>query len=85
MAHRGEINGRISTVFGDSYLAISCVVSPGNSGGPIMTEAGFCAGIVTQSGIGEFGSEDEATGIHRMAYHMAIPPDVVSEFIESIG
>lgn len=85
MAHRGEINGVIKTLFGERYLAISCVVSPGNSGGPIITEAGFCAGIVTQSGIGEFGTSDQPTGIHRVAYHMAIPPDVVSTFIASIS
>lgn len=84
MAHRGEINGKIETLFGHSFLAISCVVSPGNSGGPIITEAGFCAGIVTQSGIAEYGTDDDATGIHRTAYHMAIPPELVSQFIKTM-
>jgi Trypsin-like peptidase domain len=85
LAHRGEVNGGVKTLSGDQYLVISCHVSPGNSGGPIVTEAGFCAGIVTQTGIGEFGSEDDPTGMHRTAYHMAIPPTVLSNFISELN
>lgn len=85
MAHRGEVNGKIVSLMGEEFLAISCQVSPGNSGGPIVTESGFCAGIVTQSGIGEFGGIDQPTGVHRTTYHMAIPPNAVSSFINKLN
>jgi S1-C subfamily serine protease len=85
LAHRGEVNGSMKALSGDQYLVISCHVSPGNSGSPIVTESGFCAGIVTQSGIGEFGSESDPTGVHRTAYHMAIPPTILSAFISDLN
>lgn len=81
LAHKGEINGSMVALSGDRYLIISCHVGPGNSGGPIVTEAGFCAGIVAQSGIGRFGTDKDSAGEYQMAYHMAIPPSVVSEFL----
>jgi S1-C subfamily serine protease len=85
LAHRGEVNGSMTSLSGDQFLLISCHVSPGNSGGPIVTEAGFCAGIVTQSGIGEFGNVDDPTGVHRTTYHMAIPPAVLSDFVAKLN
>jgi hypothetical protein len=85
LAHRGEVNGSMTALSGEQFLVISCHVSPGNSGGPIVTEAGFCAGIVTQSGIGEFGNNGDATGVHRTTYHMAIPPTILSNFIETLN
>jgi Trypsin-like peptidase domain len=84
MAHRGEVNGTLTTLGGEEYLAISCHVSPGNSGGPILTEIGLCAGIVTQSGTGEFGSPNDPSGTYKSTYHMAIPPQQVSKFISEV-
>jgi S1-C subfamily serine protease len=84
MAHRGEVNGTLSTLSGEEFLAISCHVSPGNSGGPILTEIGLCAGIVTQSGTGEFGSPNDPSGTYKSTYHMAIPPHQVSKFIGEV-
>lgn len=84
LAHRGEVNGTLTTIQGDEYLAISCHVSPGNSGGPILTEIGLCVGIVTQSGTGEFGSPNDPSGTYKSTYHMAIPPKQVSKFISEV-
>lgn len=84
MAHRGEVNGTVTTTNGEEFLAISCHVSPGNSGGPILTEIGLCVGIVTQSGTGEFGSPSDPSGTYKSTYHMAIPPALVSKFIGEV-
>jgi Trypsin-like peptidase domain len=84
MAHRGEVNGTLTTLYGNEFLAISCHVSPGNSGGPILTEMGFCVGIVTQSGTGEFGSVNDPAGTYRSTYHMAIPPQQVLKFLSEL-
>ena len=82
--HRGEINGEIRTTSGQVFIAISCHVSPGNSGGPLINEIGELVGVVTQSNTGEYLSQDEEKKTSASTYHMAIPSSVIREFLDSI-
>jgi len=81
MSHRGEINGSITTLDGRRYSAISCHVSPGNSGGPIFNKYGYCAGLVTQSGTAKYTSSVGADDGYAVAYHMAIPVEILKNFV----
>ncbi len=46
IGHRGEINGSAKLfVEGSDVLLISNLVSPGNSGGPLLNRDGFCVGM----------------------------------------
>lgn len=81
MADRGEVNGEIYTIDHQRYVAISCHISPGNSGGPIFNDLGYCVGLVTQSGVADFGSDSDLGGTYRSTYHMAIPIDIVRQFV----
>lgn len=84
MIHRGEINGFVSGYDNSKFLAISCHVSPGNSGGPILNSVGQLCGIVAQSNYGKRFS-DESAGVGDVpdstVYHMAIPPEQILKFI----
>lgn len=84
LCHRGEINGMIRDVHGQEFLAISNHVGPGNSGGPLLSEEGYCVGVVTQSGVGDFGSDDSPAGTYRSTYHMAISNDSIQKFLKSL-
>jgi len=84
LAHRGEINGEIYSLDGKKFLAISNHVTPGNSGGPILNEQGEIVGLVTQSQIGDFGTEDSPAGTYRSIYHLAIPPSTIIKFVNDI-
>lgn len=81
MAHKGEINGTVTGYDDNQYLAISCHVSPGNSGGPLIDEWGQCIGVVSQSNIGQYGNSNEDCTQVNSIYHMAIPPVVALKFI----
>ncbi|MEP2943961.1 MAG: serine protease [Hyphomicrobiales bacterium] len=85
LCHKGEINGLIKDIHGQEFLAISNHVSPGNSGGPLLSEEGYCVGVVTQSGVGDFGSGDGTMGTYRSTYHMAISNDTIQRFLESLS
>lgn len=85
LCHRGEINGAIKDVYGQEFLAISNHVSPGNSGGPLLSEEGYCVGVVTQSGIGDFGSAENSIGTYRSTYHMAISNKTILRFLRSLN
>lgn len=82
--HRGEVNGEIVTTDGQKFLAISCHVSPGNSGGPILSEIGECVGIVTRSNYGKNFSLTDPSEVEASIYHMAIPTAVIAEFIRHL-
>lgn len=84
LCHKGEINGAIKDIRGQEFLAISNHVSPGNSGGPLLSEEGYCVGVVTQSGVGDFGSDDNARGTYRSTYHMAIAQETILRFLQSL-
>jgi S1-C subfamily serine protease len=49
LAHGGELNAIVNTYYGEVRLIISNVVGPGNSGGPVLDEAGLCLGMVVSS------------------------------------
>jgi len=84
-AHSGEVNASFETFDRRQFIAISCHVSPGNSGGPIFNRFGYCSGIVTQSGTAEFGANEDPAGIYKSTYHMAIPVEIIREFVSPSG
>lgn len=49
LAHGGELNAVVNTYHGEERLIISNVAAPGNSGGPVLDEAGLCVGIVVDA------------------------------------
>ena len=49
LAHGGELNAIVTTYYGEERLIISNVVAPGNSGGPVLNEAGLCVGMVVNA------------------------------------
>jgi S1-C subfamily serine protease len=50
LAHSGELNAVITSYFDQKqYLIVSNNVSPGNSGGPVLNDAGLCVGMVIRS------------------------------------
>lgn len=83
LAHKGEVNGFItSRVDNNNYLAISCAVAPGNSGGPALNEGARVVGVVSMSSIGRYasGSGDELVtevGVH----HLAVPASDLIRFL----
>ena len=90
LAHKGEVNGQVFTTNGEQFMAISCHVSPGNSGGPVLNYMGECVGIVAETKLGRFspigGKGDENKITDASVYHMAIPADVIAKFLdEAIG
>jgi S1-C subfamily serine protease len=75
LAHGGEVNAIVSSYYGERCLIISNVVAPGNSGGPVLNEAGLCVGMVVNS----FETEHEG-GVKSTA-NAAIPSSAILEFI----
>ena len=49
MAHGGELNASVKSYNGGEHLIISNMVAPGNSGGPVLDEAGLCIGMVVSA------------------------------------
>jgi S1-C subfamily serine protease len=78
VAHRGEVNGRVTTYTGggQDLLLISNLISPGNSGGPLLDRDGFCVGMSTQWLEGEYGNE-------RARFSAAIPADVIATWLDT--
>lgn len=74
LAHGGELNAIVNTYHGEDRLIISNVVAPGNSGGPVLDEAGLCLGVVVNS----FETRHEG-GIEKA--NSAIPAKHVLDFI----
>ncbi len=74
LAHGGELNAIVNTYFGDQHLIISNAVAPGNSGGPVLDEAGLCIGLVVSS----FETEHEG-GVNKA--NAAIPSRDILDFI----
>ncbi|MBB4010268.1 S1 family peptidase [Allorhizobium taibaishanense] len=74
LAHGGELNAIVNTYHGEDRLIISNVVAPGNSGGPVLDEAGLCLGVVVNS----FETQHEG-GVEKA--NSAIPAKHVLDFI----
>lgn len=74
LAHGGELNAVVKTYFGEERVIISNVVAPGNSGGPVLDEAGLCLGIVVNA----FETQHEG-GIEKA--NSAIPAKQILDFI----
>ncbi len=76
LAHGGEVNAVVSNYHGERRLIISNVVAPGNSGGPVLDEAGLCVGMVVDA----FETSHEG-GVS--VANSAIPSGPILEFIAS--
>jgi S1-C subfamily serine protease len=78
LAHNGELNAIVESYLDHKqYLLISNDVSPGNSGGPVLDDAGLCIGMVVRALEGEYdGGTSKANA--------AIPAKEIQEFLSSI-
>ncbi len=90
LAHKGELNGTIVDRYDNNeYQVISCSVAPGNSGGPVIDDAGRVVGVVCQSSIGRYlrisrgettaGEAANDVGVH----HLALPITALTDFLDS--
>jgi hypothetical protein len=74
VGHRGEINGEAKLYLGGSdILLISNLVSPGNSGGPLLDRAGFCVGMSIKWLEAEWDGE-------RARFSAALPAAIIQQF-----
>ena len=88
VGHRGEMNGRASLyVEKCPALIISNLVSPGSSGGPVLTRDGHCVGMTINWLEGEWGrnnQSDEKEKLEKMRFSAALPADLIRETIAEI-
>lgn len=77
LAHGGELNAIVSDYHKQNYLIISNAVAPGNSGGPVLDEAGVCVGMVVRA----FESEHEG-GVSKA--NAALPASVILNFLSTV-
>ena len=75
LARGGELNASVSNYYGEKSIIISNIVAPGNSGGPVLDEAGLCVGLVVRA----FETHHEG-GVS--AANAAIPSSEVLDFIQ---
>jgi S1-C subfamily serine protease len=78
VAHKGEINGHASLMYGDRLL-FSAKTAPGNSGGPLINRAGLVVGIVTE----DLQSE-QAKANNIQPYFAAIPSVQLIVFVQEV-
>jgi S1-C subfamily serine protease len=79
VAHKGEINGKVSLAHGDRLL-FSAKTGPGNSGGPLLNRAGLVVGVVTE----DLQSETiRAKNIQP--YFAAIPSSQLAAFTKEVS
>ncbi|TSD86030.1 trypsin-like peptidase domain-containing protein [Mycobacterium sp. KBS0706] len=74
LAHGGEVNALVKNYYGGEYVIISNIVAPGNSGGPVLDEAGLCIGLVVNA----FESQHEG-GVSKS--NAAIPSAQILDFV----
>jgi hypothetical protein len=80
LGHRGEVNGRVNLyVERCAALLISNLVSPGSSGGPVLTRDGHCVGMTINWLEGEWGPAER---LERMRFSAALPAELLREAIE---
>lgn len=75
LAHGGELNAIVTNYHGEESLIISNSVAPGNSGGPVLDQAGLCVGVVVRA----LETQHEG-GVS--AANAAVPAGAVLEFIQ---
>lgn len=74
VGHRGEVNGTAKLYLGGSdVLLISNLVSPGNSGGPMLDRDGFCVGMSIKWLEGEWEGQ-------RARFSAALPASLIRSF-----
>lgn len=78
VAHRGEINGHVSTSHGER-LIFSAKTAPGNSGGPLVNRSGLVVGIVAED-LQSKGAEENRV----QPYFAAIPCTRIAGFLQKI-
>jgi S1-C subfamily serine protease len=83
----GEISSKVDNYFEKiDYLLLSCIVKPGNSGGPVVDEYGKIVGIATQNlmerlTIGDMRINEPIDWIKSMGYSSALPVKYLREII----
>ena len=81
LGHRGEVNGRTNLyVEKCPALIISNLVSPGSSGGPVLSRDGHCVGMTINWLEGEWAEGEKET---KMRFSAALPAELVREAIEA--
>jgi hypothetical protein len=91
VGHRGEINGRAHLyVENCPILLISNLVSPGNSGGPVLLRSGRCVGMITSwleektLVAGQRDGANQSNEFERMRFSAAIPADHLQKVIDNL-
>ncbi|MFT4079902.1 S1 family peptidase [Rhodomicrobium sp.] len=75
LAHSGELNAVVKSYYdSEERLIISNFVAPGNSGGPVLDEAGLCVGMVVNA----FETAHEG-GVSKA--NAAIPSSSIHQFV----
>lgn len=77
LGHRGEMNGRANLYMEQcAALLISNLVSPGSSGGPVLTRDGHCVGMTINWLEGQWGDKDK---LETMRFSAALPAELLRE------
>lgn len=80
LGHRGEMNGRTNLYMERCpALLISNLVSPGSSGGPVLTRDGHCVGMTIRWLEGEWGEKEK---LEKMRFSAALPAELLRETVE---
>lgn len=83
LGHKGEMNGRANLYLDKCpALIISNLVSPGSSGGPVITRAGRCVGMTINWLEGQWGEDDR---LEKMRFSAALPAALIREVIEGLS
>lgn len=81
LGHRGEMNGRANLYMERCpALLISNLVSPGSSGGPVLTRDGHCVGMTIRWLEGEWGEKEK---LEKMRFSAALPAELLREAIST--
>ncbi|MCW2363867.1 MULTISPECIES: S1 family peptidase [Sphingobium] len=81
LGHRGEMNAR-TNLYAEKCpaLIISNLVSPGGSGGPVLSRDGHCIGMTINWLEGQWGTPNS---LEKMRFSAALPSELIREAIET--
>ena len=83
LGHRGEMNGRANLYMERCpALLISNLVSPGSSGGPVLTRDGHCVGMTIRWLEGEWGEKEK---LEKMRFSAALPAELLRDAIGQLA